>query len=69
MMVDCPTCEYEFETATGLECPRCGESIGCSTIDCTECDACSSPLSRLGTKLTSRISFSPDGDESSQTNA
>lgn len=69
MMVDCPTCDYEFETATGLECPRCGDAISCSSIGCEECEACSNPLSQLGTKVVSRISLSREADDSSPSNA
>ncbi|MFW5924107.1 MAG: hypothetical protein ACOCSN_02100 [Halanaeroarchaeum sp.] len=63
MKVDCPTCDYEFETTAGLQCPRCGNAISCSTVGCSECQACSNPLSKLGTRLVSRVSLSRD-DES-----
>jgi hypothetical protein len=49
MKVDCPTCDYEFETSTGLGCPRCGDQISCSSVGCSECDACSTSLSKVGT--------------------
>ncbi|MFB6093483.1 MAG: hypothetical protein ABEJ77_00890 [Halanaeroarchaeum sp.] len=60
MKIDCPTCGYGFETTTGLQCPRCGESISCSTVGCEECQACSNPLSRLTTRIADRVSL---GDE------
>ena len=55
MNVDCPTCGYTFETATGLQCPRCGDAISCSSVGCSECDACSSPLSMIGTRIASKV--------------
>jgi hypothetical protein len=57
MKVDCPTCDYEFETSTGLGCPRCGDQISCSSVGCSECDACSTSLSKVGTRIRSRISL------------
>ncbi|UWG47389.1 Uncharacterized protein HSRCO_1101 [Halanaeroarchaeum sp. HSR-CO] len=57
MKVDCPTCGYEFETASGLGCPRCGDQISCSSVGCSECDACSTSLSRIGRQIRSRVSF------------
>jgi len=38
--VNCPTCEYEFDPAAGLTCPRCGERLDCSAVSCADCNAC-----------------------------
>ncbi|MFB6124546.1 MAG: hypothetical protein ABEJ59_01140 [Halanaeroarchaeum sp.] len=57
MKVDCPTCGYELETTNGLQCPRCGNSIGCSTLSCADCDACASPLTRVKKSIADRVSL------------
>jgi len=69
MNVDCPTCGYAFETTSGLQCPRCGESISCSSVGCEECQACSNPLSKLGKQLASHVSRSDERDEPTTSDA
>lgn len=38
--MNCPTCGYDFDPTSGLQCPRCNESLDCGAIDCGECGAC-----------------------------
>jgi hypothetical protein len=58
--MNCRTCGYEFDPTQGLECPRCGEQLDCSSLDCSECDACSGVFGGL-TKRFKRASA--DGAE------
>ncbi|CCQ33707.1 hypothetical protein HLRTI_001200 [Halorhabdus tiamatea SARL4B] len=51
----CPTCEFEFEPTGGLQCPRCGSSVSCSTTTCAECDACSGIVEQLRRKGVDRL--------------
>jgi len=53
--VICPECEYEFDPANGLSCPRCGAPASCSGISCAECGACSSPVERLRRRVAERL--------------
>ncbi|QGN07724.1 hypothetical protein Hrd1104_10715 [Halorhabdus sp. CBA1104] len=60
--MQCPTCEYEFDpAAVGMQCPRCGASVSCSTATCAECDACSGLLEQLRQKGKDRLQA--DGGE------
>lgn len=43
----CPTCEYEFDAATGAECPRCGDSFSCASLSCGDCGACPTMVGSL----------------------
>jgi hypothetical protein len=43
----CPTCSYEFDPTTGLECPRCGEAADCTAVACADCEACTDLLGGL----------------------
>jgi hypothetical protein len=47
----CRTCGYEFDPTRGLECPRCGTQLDCSSLDCSECDACSGVFGGLTKRL------------------
>jgi hypothetical protein len=47
----CPTCEYEFDPAHGLECPRCGDSFSCASLSCGECGACPSLVGDVKTAI------------------
>ena len=51
----CPRCEYEFDAANGLSCPRCGASVSCSKTTCAECGACSGPFDRLRHTVAERL--------------
>jgi len=51
----CPTCEYEFDPAGDLQCPRCGSMLSCSATACAECDACSGILEQLRRKGKDRL--------------
>jgi len=68
--VICPACEYEFDPAGGMECPRCGEALSCSGVSCAECDACSGLFDRLRTSVTDQFgradSPGTDGGERSE---
>lgn len=63
----CPACEYEFDPAGDLACPRCGEALSCSGVSCAECDACSGLFDRLRTTVVDQFgradSPSSDGGE------
>lgn len=43
----CPTCDYEFDPANGLECPRCGDSFSCAALSCGDCGACPTMVGSL----------------------
>ena len=53
--MNCPRCEYEFDPANGLSCPRCGASVSCSDVSCAECGACSRPFDRLWHTIAERL--------------
>jgi len=53
--VKCPTCDYEFEPAGDLQCPRCGAMLSCSTTACAECDACSGIVEQLRRSAADRL--------------
>jgi predicted amidophosphoribosyltransferase len=59
--VICPACEYEFDPAGGVACPRCGETLSCSGVSCAECDACSGLVDRLRTTVADRFRRENDG--------
>ncbi|OYR68399.1 hypothetical protein DJ79_05585 [Halorubrum ezzemoulense] len=61
----CPRCEYEFDPASGLSCPRCGAPASCSGVSCAECGACSSPFERLRRRLAERLAGEPRRDQDS----
>lgn len=69
MRIDCPTCGYEYETTAGLQCPRCGDSLSCDSVGCSECQACSNPLTRLGKTLASRVSVGRTDEGSPESDA
>ncbi|WP_181685237.1 hypothetical protein [Halorhabdus salina] len=54
--MECPTCDYEFDpAAAGMQCPRCGASMSCSTATCAECDACEGLLEQLRRTASDRL--------------
>ncbi|WP_297885187.1 hypothetical protein [uncultured Halorubrum sp.] len=59
----CPRCEYEFDPANGLACPRCGAPVSCSGRSCAECGACSSPVERLRRRLAERLAGERGSDD------
>jgi predicted amidophosphoribosyltransferase len=67
MTVECPTCGYDIPTDRGLTCPRCGEAIECASVGCSECSACTDPVTMIGTRLAERVSGGrekrPGGDD------
>lgn len=60
--IACPACEYEFDPAGGLKCPRCGATLSCSGVSCAQCNACTGAFDRLRRTLTDRLR---DGDAES----
>jgi len=49
--MNCPDCDYEFDPARGLQCPRCGRALDCDEIGCSNCDACDSLFEQLGRRV------------------
>jgi DNA-directed RNA polymerase subunit RPC12/RpoP len=43
----CPDCGYQVDPSTGLQCARCGATLNCSSLSCSECDACSGVFDEL----------------------
>jgi hypothetical protein len=43
----CPECGYEVDPNSGLQCPRCGSTLNCSSLSCSECNACSGVFEQL----------------------
>jgi hypothetical protein len=63
----CPTCDFVFDAANGLECPRCGDTFDCSSLSCGECGACPSlsasverAVETIGRATRERVSSSSD---------
>ncbi|WP_135821969.1 hypothetical protein [Halostella litorea] len=38
----CPQCGYDIDPTRRIQCPRCGERVDCSSVDCGECGSCPS---------------------------
>ncbi|QSG16171.1 hypothetical protein [Halapricum desulfuricans] len=49
----CPSCDFDFDPARGLQCPRCGEAIDCSEIGCANCDACNDVFQQVTRRIRS----------------
>ncbi len=39
--MNCPTCGYDVDLASGVTCPRCDTVLTCSAVDCGDCGGCS----------------------------
>lgn len=49
--MNCPTCGLGFDPTQGLQCPRCGEQLDCTSVSCGDCDACSGVFGAVRRRL------------------